>query len=49
MGRYGLGELARRGRGNAGAMRRFILIGLPFAWLLALFLIPFYGGVQDIA
>lgn len=41
MGGPGLGQLVQDRRGPVGGMRRAILIAVPYAWLLALFLIPF--------
>jgi len=41
MGRSSLGKLDENRRGFAGGMRRAVLIAIPYAWLLALFLIPF--------
>lgn len=36
-----MGELDENGRGFVRLMRRVFLIGIPYVWLLALFLIPF--------
>ncbi len=44
LGRQGLGLVERHRRRVARAMnmRRFFLIAVPYVWLLALFLVPFF-------